>query len=77
MSELFLSLVMFALVATISPGGATTLATASGAKFGYKRSIPLMAGIAIGLASLVGAVALGRGLLHTRRSIPQHVREGS
>jgi LysE type translocator len=61
MSELFASLLTFALVSTISPGGATTLATASGAQVGYMRSIPLMAGIAVGLASLVGAAALGLG----------------
>lgn len=61
MSELFASLLTFALVSTISPGGATTLATASGAQFGYVRSAPLIAGIAVGLASLVGASALGLG----------------
>jgi threonine/homoserine/homoserine lactone efflux protein len=63
MPELLASLVTFAVVATISPGGATTLATASGAQFGFVRSIPLLAGIAIGLTSLVGAVAGGLGSL--------------
>jgi threonine/homoserine/homoserine lactone efflux protein len=62
-SELFLSLLAFALVSTLSPGGATTLATASGAQFGLLRSLPLLAGIAIGLASLMGAAALGLGSL--------------
>lgn len=61
MSDLFFSLVIFAFVATISPGGATTLATASGAQFGFVRSIPLLAGFAFGLATLVGAVAGGLG----------------
>jgi len=61
MSEFFASLLTFALVSTISPGGATTLVTASGAQFGYMRSIPLMSGIAAGLASLIGAAALGLG----------------
>lgn len=61
MAELLLSLVSFALIATISPGGATTLATASGAQFGFLRSIPLMSGIALGLGVLVGAVAAGLG----------------
>jgi threonine/homoserine/homoserine lactone efflux protein len=63
MTDLVLSLVTFALVATTSPGGATTLATASGAQFGLVRSIPLLAGIALGLASLVGVVAGGVGSL--------------
>ena len=57
---------MFAFAATISPGGATTLATASGAQFGLRRSVPLICGIAVGLATLAGASAAGLGaVLHT------------
>jgi threonine/homoserine/homoserine lactone efflux protein len=52
-------LLIFVTVATISPGGATTLATASGAKFGFIDSIPLMLGIALGLASLAAVAAAG------------------
>lgn len=54
-----LPLILFACVATVSPGGATTLATASGVQFGFRRSIPLILGISFGLASLAGASALG------------------
>jgi threonine/homoserine/homoserine lactone efflux protein len=61
MSELLVSLVAFAVVATISPGGATTLATASGVQFGLVRSVPLLAGIALGLGILIGVVAGGLG----------------
>lgn len=57
-------LLLFVVVATISPGGATTLATISGATFGFRRSIPLIAGIAAGLASMAGLAAFGlAGLL--------------
>jgi threonine/homoserine/homoserine lactone efflux protein len=64
MSGSILPLIVFALVATLTPGGATTLATASGARFGFRRSVPLMAGIAVGLASLAAAAAAGlAGLL--------------
>ena len=52
-------MLLFVLVATVSPGGATALATASGARFGVRRSLPLMLGIAAGLASLAVAAALG------------------
>jgi threonine/homoserine/homoserine lactone efflux protein len=52
-------LVLFVIVATLTPGGATTLATASGSQFGFRRSIPLMAGIALGLASLAAVAAAG------------------
>ena len=52
-------LFIFVAVATASPGGATTLAAASGVQFGFRRSIPLIAGISCGLASLAIAAALG------------------
>ncbi|MGI3899715.1 MAG: LysE family translocator [Janthinobacterium lividum] len=55
----FLPLALFVLVSTVSPGGATTLATASGASFGYRRSLPLIGGIAAGLASMAAAAAAG------------------
>ncbi len=58
-SDTVLPLLVFVVVATITPGGATTLATASGAQFGFRRSVPLMAGIAAGLASLAAAAAAG------------------
>lgn len=53
------SLLLFVLAATISPGGATTLATMSGANFGFRRSLPLIAGIASGLGSMAALAALG------------------
>ncbi len=54
--DAILSLALFVAASTLSPGGATTLATASGARFGFRRSVPLLAGIASGLA-LLGAIA--------------------
>ncbi len=59
MLETVLSLALFALVATVTPGGATTLATASGVRFGFRRSVPLLVGIAVGLAALSGLAAVG------------------
>ncbi|MEM5403610.1 MULTISPECIES: LysE family translocator [Paraburkholderia] len=56
-----LPLLLFVVVATVTPGGATTLATASGARFGFARSIPLMLGIAMGLAVLAAVAGLGLG----------------
>lgn len=57
----FLPLTLFTIVATITPGGATTMVAASGAHFGLRRSLPLVAGIAAGLASMAGAAAAGLG----------------
>jgi threonine/homoserine/homoserine lactone efflux protein len=59
--EPLLPLILFALVSTITPGGATTLATASGAHFGFRRSIPVMGGFAFGLGSMACAAAAGLG----------------
>ncbi|MCP3710850.1 LysE family translocator [Paraburkholderia sp. CNPSo 3274] len=56
-----LPLLLFVVIATVTPGGATTLATASGARFGFARSIPLMLGIAMGLAMLAAVAGLGLG----------------
>ena len=60
MPDLF-SLLLFVVVATITPGGATTLATTSGVHFGLLRSMPLIVGIAFGLAVLAAMASLGLG----------------
>ncbi|MBB4569521.1 LysE family translocator [Rhizobium leucaenae] len=59
--EALLPLILFALVSTITPGAATTIATASGAHFGFRRSIPIIAGCAVGLGSVACAAAAGLG----------------
>lgn len=56
---MLLPVLVFVLAATVSPGGATTLATASGVQFGLRRSLPLLLGIATGLATLAVAASLG------------------
>ena len=58
-----LSLIAFAVSATVTPGGATLLATASGARFGLRRSLPLLAGISVDLAALVALAGAGLGAL--------------
>ncbi|MDI1329514.1 LysE family translocator [Pseudomonas sp. UYIF39] len=55
----FWPLALFTVAATITPGGATTLATASGAHFGFRNSIPLILGIATGLASMAAGASFG------------------
>ncbi|MFL9935241.1 LysE family transporter [Paraburkholderia sp. RL18-103-BIB-C] len=70
-----LPLLLFVAVATVTPGGATTLATASGARFGFVRSIPLILGIAMGLALLSAVAALGlSGLLLALPSLQMAVK---
>ncbi len=73
--DTILPLILFVVVSTITPGGATTLAVASGAQFGFRRSVPLMAGIAVGLASLAAAAAAGlAGLLLAAPSLQTAMR---
>lgn len=68
-------LALFVIVSTITPGGATTLVTASGAQFGFRRSIPLVTGIAVGLASLAATAAAGlAGLLLAAPSLQTAMR---
>jgi threonine/homoserine/homoserine lactone efflux protein len=52
-------MLLFVFVATISPGGATALATVSGTNFGFRRSLPLLAGFTTGLASMAALAAAG------------------
>lgn len=59
MTDQLVALATFAFVSTASPGGATSLATASGAQFGYVRSLPLICGIAGTLALLVAVSGTG------------------
>ncbi|WP_410595615.1 LysE family translocator [Amycolatopsis sp. lyj-23] len=59
--EGIIALAGFALVATITPGGATAIATASGAHFGLRRSVPVLGGIAAALAVMAASAAAGLG----------------
>ncbi len=60
-AEGLLPLAVFTMTSTVTPGGATTMATASGAHFGYRRTLPLMAGIATGLGAMTAGAAAGLG----------------
>ncbi|WP_163130785.1 LysE family translocator [Agarivorans sp. Alg241-V36] len=56
---LFSSMVLFAFVMAGTPGPNNMLLTFSGANFGYKRSIPQMAGIPTGIATMILLMGLG------------------
>lgn len=57
--ELLLGLVGFAFVTSITPGPNNLMLMASGANFGFRRSVPHMLGIGIGFTLMVGLVGLG------------------
>jgi len=58
-TELFLALVAFALVTSITPGPNNLMLLASGANFGFRRTIPHMFGIALGMATLIFSAGAG------------------
>lgn len=62
-TELFLALLGFAFVSSITPGPNNFMLMASGVNFGFRRTIPHMFGIAGGFASLLLAVGFGVGAL--------------
>lgn len=75
--DLLASLIVFALIGTLTPGGATILIAASGARFGFRPSVPLLAGIVIGLASLVALAGAGIGtLLQSEPTLQMLMRAG-
>jgi threonine/homoserine/homoserine lactone efflux protein len=60
---LVLAVLPFALSSTLTPGPNTILVTASGATFGFRRTIPHMLGILFGFPVMMVAVGLGLGAL--------------
>ena len=61
--DTFLALVIFAFVASITPGPNNFMLLASGVNFGFLRTIPHMLGIAGGFATLLLAIGFGLGAL--------------
>jgi len=65
-AENTIAFALFALVSSITPGPNNTMMLASGVNFGYRRSIPHLLGICIGLGLMVTIMGLGLGTLFTR-----------
>ena len=64
--ELILAITLFALVTSITPGPNNIMLTASGANFGFKRTLPHVAGIIFGMMMLNVSVGLGLGTIFTQ-----------
>jgi len=63
--DVFLALLVFAFVTSITPGPNNFMLLASGVNFGFRRTIPHMLGIAGGFASLLVGVGAGLGAVLT------------
>lgn len=64
--EIFAALVAFAFVTSVTPGPNNLMLMASGANFGFQRTVPHMLGVALGFSAMAMLVGLGlAGLFHT------------
>jgi threonine/homoserine/homoserine lactone efflux protein len=57
--EQLVALAVFAFVTSVTPGPNNVMLTASGANFGFRRSVPHMLGIALGFPAMLIAVGFG------------------
>ena len=62
-TSLLIALSTFAFISTVTPGPNNMMLLASGAQYGYRRSLPHMLGIVIGVAGLMVSTLLGIGAL--------------
>jgi threonine/homoserine/homoserine lactone efflux protein len=61
--SLLLAFIVFAVVMFFTPGPNNIMVLSSGLTYGFRRTLPHMAGITIGFAFMVGAVGLGFGTI--------------
>jgi len=66
--DLFAALIAFAFVTSVTPGPNNMMLLASGANFGFARSVPHMLGISIG--HLVMTLIVGLGLVGVMLAVP-------
>ena len=60
---LFVALVVFAAVMAFTPGPNNVMVLSSGLTYGFRRTLPHIAGIAIGVSFMVAAMGLGLGTI--------------
>ena len=65
-SSVLLPLAAFIFVSSITPGPNNVMLTASGANFGYQRSVPRMLGISVGATLMLLVVGAGLGAVFAR-----------
>jgi threonine/homoserine/homoserine lactone efflux protein len=63
MSPLLIALVVFGAVMAFTPGPNNVMVLSSGLTYGFRRTLPHIAGIAIGVSFMVAATGLGLGTI--------------
>src|SRR5947199_10078510 len=71
--SLFYACLAFMVVMYFTPGPNNIMLLASGLTYGFRRTIPHIAGIVIGFAFMVGAVGLGLGTVFLAYPILQTI----
>jgi threonine/homoserine/homoserine lactone efflux protein len=71
--SLLVAFVMFAVVMFFTPGPNNIMLLSSGLTYGFRRTVPHMAGITVGFAFMVGAVGLGLGTVFIAYPILQTI----
>ncbi|WP_413699142.1 LysE family translocator [Psychromonas sp. KJ10-10] len=61
--SLFIAISLFAFVMSVTPGPNNVMLLASGAQFGYRKTLPHIFGIIIGVALLLLSILLGLGFI--------------
>ncbi len=61
--SLFVAFVVFATAMFFTPGPNNVMLLSSGLTYGFRRTLPHVAGITIGFAFMIGAVGLGLGTI--------------
>ncbi len=74
--EAVVPLFLFAVVSTGTPGPNNVMLTASGANFGYRRSLPHVLGVALGFPAMITGVGLGLGAVFELYPVLQQVMAG-
>ncbi|MBJ6373108.1 LysE family translocator [Sedimentitalea arenosa] len=67
--DLLMGLALFAFVSSITPGPNNLMLMASGANFGFRRTIPHMLGVGLGFVLMI--LMLGAGLVQVFTTYPQ------
>jgi threonine/homoserine/homoserine lactone efflux protein len=71
--SLLIAFVLFTLVMSFTPGPNNIMLLSSGVTYGFRRTLPHVAGITIGFAFMVGAVGLGLGTVFIAYPILQTI----
>lgn len=71
--QLFISVMLFAITMTGTPGPNNVMLTSSGANFGYRKSVPHILGIYVGLMTMLALLSMGLGVIFQLYPVVQEV----